>query len=636
MVSTSYSARMWRFLIGPPLKTVDIPHQVVSKVVGLAVFASDALSSTAYATEEILVILALAGAGVFHLSVPIALAIAALLLIVSVSYRQTIYAYPNGGGAYIVARDNLGELMAQTAGAALLTDYILTVAVSISSGVAQIASALPFLLPFRVELAVVLIVFMTIVNLRGVKESGRLFAVPTYFFIVMMAIALGAGIFRLLSGSLQPVSGVEILHDTVQPLTWFLVLRAFSSGCAALTGIEAISNGITAFREPKSRNAAITLIWMSSLLVAMFVGLTVIAHHVQALPSETETVVSQVGRAVLGRGLGYMLLMVSAMAILIMAANTSFADFPRLAALHAGDGFLPRQLTYRGSRLVFSHGILTLSGTAVVLVVLFGADVSRLIPLYAIGVFLSFTVSQAGMVVRWQKIGHLKPGERVETHSSVLEYDRHWRLKQVLSGMGALATGIVMIVFAVTKFSHGAWVIVVIVPALVSVFFAIHYHYKATAAQLSMTNCTVPPPIRRHRVIVPIASVHRGVMQALRYAQSISDDVTAVYVELDPAETLKVRARWREYGDGVRLVVLPSPYRQLVEPLVEYVDKISQAAPGYNMITLVLPQFVPDRWWHNFLHNQTAYMIHLAFLFRRNTVVVHVPYQLDTTRGNAL
>jgi amino acid transporter len=460
--------------------------------------------------------------------------------------------------------------------------------------------------------------------------------VPTYLFVAMMAITLGAGFFRLLSGSLQPVSGVEILHEAVQPLTWFLVLRAFSSGCAALTGIEAISNGITAFREPKSRNAAITLIWMSSILVAMFVGLTVLAHQVHALPSETETVVSQVGRAVLGRGLGYLLLMVSAMAILIMAANTSFADFPRLAALQAIDGFLPRQLTYRGSRLVFSHGILTLASAAVVLVLLFGADVSRLIPLYAIGVFLSFTISQAGMVVRWQKIGRLKPGERVETYSSVLEYDRHWRFKQVLSGLGALATGIVMVVFAVTKFSHGAWIIVVIVPLLVSVFFAIHHHYKATAAQLSLAHRAVPPPIRRHRVIVPIASVHIGVLQALRYAQSLSDDVTAVYVELDPAETLKVKSRWREYGDGVRLVVLPSAYRQLVEPLVEYVDKINRAAPGYNMVTLVLPQFVPAKWWHNFLHNQTAYMIHLAFLFRRNTVVVHVPYQLDTTTGGVL
>ncbi|MGH2627090.1 MAG: APC family permease, partial [Anaerolineales bacterium] len=416
--------RLLRVLIGKPLETKEIPHQSISKVVGLAVFASDALSSTAYATEEILVILVLAGTGALALSFPIALAIGLLLIIVTLSYEQTIHAYPGGGGAYIVARDNLGELPAQIAGAALLTDYVLTVAVSISNGVAQMASAFPALLPYRTAVAVLMIAVMMLVNLRGVKESGHAFAVPTYFFLLMAFSTVGLGLFRAATGSLGSVADVEALHvETLHNLSLFLILRAFSSGCTALTGIEAISNGITAFQEPRSRNAGVTLLWMSAILTTLFVSITFLANRIHAVPSESETVISQLARTVYaGEGLPYLLMVGATAVILIMAANTSFADFPRLGALAAADGFLPRQLTARGSRLVFSRGIVTLAFFASLLVVIFRAETSALIPLYAIGVFLSFTLSQSGMAIRFGRVGRLKPGEEIRTKDTTLRH----------------------------------------------------------------------------------------------------------------------------------------------------------------------------------------------------------------------
>ncbi|HEY6103542.1 MAG TPA: amino acid permease, partial [bacterium] len=439
----SFSLR--RLLLGPVLPTHEMPHQTVGKFVGLAVFASDVLSSVAYATEELLIILALAGVATFGLSIPISIAISSLLVVLTISYRQTIFAYPNGGGAYIVARDNLGEGPAQSAGAALLTDYILTVSVSIASGVAQIVSAFPSLAAWRVELAVVAILFMMLMNLRGVRESGTFFAVPTYFFVLAMLSMLAVGFFRLASGRLPPVTGVHLQQTALQPLTLFLLLRAFSSGAVAVTGTEAVSNGITAFREPKSRNAAATMAWMSGLIGTMFIGTTILAVRAHAVPLESETVISQLARTIYGPGILQLITLVATTLILVLAANTAFADFPRLAALHAGDGFLPRQLTYRGSRLVFSWGIVGLAAVASLLVIVFQAQVSALIPLYAIGVFLSFTMSQVGMVVRWQKIGRLRPGEEVATKGSVLRFDPRWRLKQAVNAFGALLTTAVVI-----------------------------------------------------------------------------------------------------------------------------------------------------------------------------------------------
>ena len=625
--------RTWQtWLIGRPLPTADAPHQTIGKTVGLAVFASDALSSTAYATQEILVVLAAAGTIAFGYAFPIALAIVGLLSVVTISYQQTIHAYPGGGGAYIVARDNLGELPAQVAAAALLTDYILTVAVSVSSGVAQIVSAYPAVLPFRAALAVGLVLVVMMVNLRGVRESGRAFALPTYFFLGLMFLTLGTGLVRYLSGSLGTVVGPPPLHalEAVAGITPFLILHAFSSGTTALTGVEAISNGIPAFKEPRSRNAGITLIWMSVILGVMFLGITFLAGQVGALPSEAETVISQLVRTIFeGRGTLYLMAIAATTVILIMAANTSFADFPRLSALVAADGFLPRQLAYRGSRLVYSRGIAALAAVACLLIVLFNASVTALIPLYAIGVFLSFTLSQAGMARRWWKMGHLAPGQEVQERGSTLRYDARWQLKMLINGLGALFTAVVTLVFAATKFQEGAWVVIFSTPALVGVFFAIHRHYRELAKNLSLEDYGLPPMGRRNRVILPISGVHRGTLAALRYARSLSDDVTAVHVTIDPAEAERVRGKWETWGEGVRLVILDSPYRLLLEPLLAYIEEILSRRQPNDTVTIVVPQFVPRRWWHNLLHTQTALLLRLALLFRPGLVITDVPYHVE-------
>ncbi|HXW01274.1 MAG TPA: APC family permease, partial [Anaerolineae bacterium] len=463
--------RTWRsWLIGRPLSTADAPHQTIGKAVGLAVFASDALSSTAYATQEILFILAVAGTAAFGYAFPIAIAIVALMVIVTISYEQTIHAYPNGGGAYIVSRDNLGELSAQIAGAALLTDYILTVSVSVSAGVAQITSAYPELFDFRVAIAVAMVLLIMLINLRGVKESGITFAIPTYFFLVMMFLTVGVGFFRYLTGLLGTVPNPPELelHGAFQPVTLFLLLHAFSSGTAALTGIEAVSNGIPAFKEPRSHNAGVTLIWMSSILATLFLGITFLTSQIGGIPSETETIISQLARTIYdGRGFFYLATLGATAVILIMAANTAFADFPRLSALMAADGFLPRQLTYRGSRLVYSRGIIALAIIASLLIVVFQASVNALIPLYAIGVFLSFTLSQTGMARRWWRSGHLADEQTVSEHGSALQHDPKWKLKMGINSFGAVCTAIVMMVFAVTKFHDGAYVVIFLIPLLV-------------------------------------------------------------------------------------------------------------------------------------------------------------------------
>ena len=630
---TAQPRRTWQtWLIGRPLPTADAPHQTIGRTIGLAVFASDALSSTAYATQEILVVLAAAGTIAFGYAFPIALAIVGLLTVVTISYQQTIHAYPGGGGAYIVARDNLGELPAQIAAAALLTDYILTVAVSVSSGVAQLVSAYPTILPYRAALAVGMVLVIMMVNLRGVRESGRAFALPTYFFLGLMFLTLGTGLVRYLLGSLGTVADPPPLHalEAVAAVTPFLILHAFSSGTTALTGVEAISNGIPAFKEPRSRNAGITLLWMSAILGVLFLGITFLAGQVGALPSEAETVVSQLVRTIFdGRGTLYLMAIAATTVILIMAANTSFADFPRLSALVAADGFLPRQLTYRGSRLVYSRGIAALAAVASLLIVLFNASVTALIPLYAIGVFLSFTLSQAGMARRWWKMGHLAPGQEVQERGSTLRFDARWQLKMLINGLGALFTAVVTLVFAATKFQEGAWVVVFSTPALVGVFFAIHRHYRELARNLSLEDYGGPPMGRRNRVILPISGVHRGTLAALRYARSLSDDVTAVHVTIDAAEAERVRGKWETWGEGVRLVILDSPYRLLLEPLLAYIEEILSRRQPNDTVTIVVPQFVPRRWWHNLLHTQTALLLRLALLFRPGLVITDVPYHVE-------
>lgn len=622
--------RKWRrWLIGRPLATADAEDQTIGKTVGLAVFASDALSSTAYATQEILIILALAGTAAFAFAFPISIAIVVLMAIVTISYRQTIYAYPDGGGAYIVARDNLGELPAQIAGAALLTDYILTVAVSMSSGVAQLVSAFPVLTDFRVHVAVFLVIVIMVMNLRGVKEAGIAFAIPSYFFVAMMLLTVVTGLARWLLNDLGVVEDPPQLDiaPTMQVASLFLILHAFSSGTAALTGIEAISNGVTAFREPRSRNAAITLVWMAVILAILFLGITFLAGQIDAVPSEEETVISQIARTVFGgRNLIYLLTIGATTLILIMAANTAFAGFPRLSAMQAADGYLPRQLTYRGSRLVYSRGIIALALLACLLIFLFQASVTALIPLYAIGVFLSFTLSQAGMARRWWKIGHLAPGIEVIERGSTLRYEAGWQLKMIINSFGAFCTAVVMMIFAITKFQSGAWIVLIVIPLLVMTFELIHRHYKHLAKRLSLQEFRAPRRIRRHRVLMPIGGVHQGTMVALEYARSLSDDVTAIYVAIDPEQEAAFRRKWSSWCFGTRLVVLESPYRTLLEPLLEYIEEVVQSQSADEVLTVVVPRFVPRRWWQNVLHTQTAVWLRLALMFHRGVVITDVPY----------
>ncbi|MBI3739157.1 MAG: APC family permease, partial [Chloroflexi bacterium] len=563
---------------------------------------------------------------------PVSLAIVALLAIVTISYEQTIHAYPGGGGAYIVARDNLGELPAQTAGAALLTDYILTVAVSVSSGVAQIVSAYPNLFQYRIEIAVGAVLLIMLINLRGVKESGALFAIPTYFFVIMMFATVGFGLFRYLTGSLGKVVDPPELTvlQTVGVITPFLILHAFSNGTTALTGVEAISNGITAFKEPRSRNAGITLIWMALILGSLFLAISYLTGRIGGVFSEQETIISQLARTVFdGRGVLYIATIWATTVILIMAANTAFADFPRLGALHAGDGFLPRQLTWRGSRLVYSNGIVTLSIIASALIVIFKASVTKLIPLYAIGVFLSFTLSQAGMARRWWKIGHLKEGEEIVEPGSVLRYENNWQFKMFVNGFGSLCTAIVMVVFAVTKFREGAWIVLILTPLLVTIFFSIHHHYHQLAESLSLEDFGgLPARQTRHRVIIPVSGVHQGTLEALRYARLLSDDVTAVHVSIDARETEKVQKKWITWGEGTRLVILDSPFRLFVEPLLKYLEDIIDHRQPNETITVVVPQFIPSKPWHNALHMRTAEVLRTELLAKPGVVVTDVPYHV--------
>ena len=599
-----------RVLVGPPMPLAQARHERLSKRVALAVFSSDALSSVAYATEEILLILVLAGTAALHYSVPIALAITALLAIVAISYQQTIHAYPSGGGSYIVARENLGSVPGLVAAAALLVDYVLTVSVSVAAGVAAVTSAMPHLAEHKVAIGVGCVAVIALANIRGVRESGRIFAVPTYFFIVSFGVLLLEGFYRLATGSLPATPPPDM--PAMEALTWFLILRAFASGCTAMTGIEAISNGIPAFRPPESRNAAITLGWMAVILATMFVGLTVLADRLGVVPVETETVVSQIARRLHGTGVFYYMIQAATALILVLAANTSFADFPRLSSLLARDRYVPRQFANLGERLVFSNGIMVLGAMAAILLVIFGGETHALIPLYAVGVFISFTLSQSGMVRHWMR--DRQPG---------------WRHRAIINGTGAVATGVVTVVIGATKFTHGAWIVVLVIPTLVATFMAMRRHYDDVAEELSLEGLAAPPELR-HTVLIIVGDLHRGVVRAVQYAKTLAAPtvaVRAVFVETDPAKTAKLEEKWTRYGLGVPLVILNSPYRSLLRPLVEYLDAL-QAQGDDHMVTVVIPEFLPSKWWQHVLHNQTALLIKGTLLFRKNTVVVDVPYLL--------
>jgi amino acid transporter len=595
-----------RLFVGSPLATAQARHERLSKTSALAVFSSDALSSVAYATEEILLVLVVAGTAALVYSIPIGIAIAVLIAVVVSSYRQTILAYPQGGGSYIVTKDNLGQVPGLVSAGALLIDYVLTVAVSVAAGVAAITSAFPALYDYRIPLGVLFIAGIATMNLRGLRESSNLFAAPTYLFVVSFAGMLAYGFVRWAAGWETPPPPAAAFAVT-EDLSLFLVLRAFSSGCAALTGVEAVSDGVLAFRPPEARNARTVLAWLGIILITLFVGITFLAHHLHVMPRAEETVVSQLARHIFGSGLLYYEIQVVTMLILVFAANTAFADFPRLAYFLARDGFIPRQFATRGDRLVFSNGIQILGGFAALLIALFGGATHALIPLYAVGVFLSFTLSQASMVRRW-------PTRR----------EAGWRW--VLNAVGAATTGFVMLVIAITKFSHGAWMVVLLIPLLVALFLMIHRHYADVAGQLSLDDYGGPPPID-HTVLVLVGDLHRGVAAALRYAQTLSASVKAVYAEMDPERTQKLEEKWGKWGLGVPLVVLTSPYRSLLTRFLDYVNHLL-ALGEHHVVTIVIPEFVPARWWQHLLHNQTALLIKGALLFRKGVVVVDVPFHL--------
>ena len=625
-------------VFGKRLETKDISHQTAHNSIALAVLASDALSSVAYATEEILLILNTAAISGFVMlgftgnavSIPIAIAIAILIGIVTISYRQTIFSNPAGGGGYRVAKENLGEELAQVTGAALLTDYILTVAVSISAGVANVISVIPALLPYRVPLTVAIILIMTFVNLRGVKESARLFSIPTYFFLFTIGITLIIGFVRMASGTLGTVTNVEaITHNTLEPIGILLILRAFSSGCTALTGIEAISNDTQLFRQPRAKNATNTLIVMSTILITLFISITVLANAIHAIPSHGETVISQLARTIYGEDglgyLGYVLTMAGAFAVLFMAANTPFADFPQLAALHSNDGFLPRQLTYRGRRLVFSWGIYTLSSAAIFLVIVTGALVTNLIPLYAIGVFLGFTISQTGMARRFWRAGHVKPGEFTWGLETKIFYDPHWILKLTVSGIGAVITFIVMLVFIVTKFADGAWAIVILIPALVWIFFQIHRHYKETAARLKLQEIPVfelQPiafdPTKHQEIAIFLCDTWSQLsVKVVNAILRRHVPLKIIHIDVDPKRTQAFLTRSEEisqhngWNNGI-VQVIEEPYRDLYQSVDKILTNIHREYPGVYVHVYI--GALRTRFPFNLLHMSTDRFLRDALL----------------------
>jgi amino acid transporter len=612
-----------RVLVGRPLATAEQEHQKIPKVIALAVFSSDAISSTAYATEEILFVTAV-GASSLHLGlsrlVPIATAVAILLAIVVTSYRRTIYAYPQGGGSYVVSRENLGRYPSLVAGASILVDYILTVAVSISAGVAAIISIPAFadLAHQRVLLGLILIGLITMANLRGIKESGQIFAVPTYVYILSISALVIYGLARSFFGDLDPVEfdpeRSEAAREAGGNLGLFLLLKGFSSGAVALTGIEAIADGVPAFRRPSSRNAAVTLTWMAIILGSLFMGTAVLAHRLRPYASHDETVLSQLGQAVYGGGPIYLILQFATAAILVLAANTAYADFPRLSSIIAKDGYLPRQFANQGDRLVYSNGIVFLAGAAGLLLVAFRGLTNALIPLYAVGVFTSFTLSQLGMVRYQQR--HRKPG---------------WRLGATISGVGATVTFFVLLVVAITKFTSGAWVPLVVLPAIITLFLAIRRHYDKMSRVLEITPEEVRPESFNHTVVVLVGRVHKGVIRALNYAKSMRPNhLTAVYMASEEEEAQDMQRQWETFHLDVTLEIVPSPYRDLVQSVEDYLDELDERWTN-DTITVLIPEFVVEHWYENILHNQSALALKLALLDRPGTVVTSVPYHLSAS-----
>ena len=602
-----------RWLVGDPLKTTQAAHERLSKTLALAVFSSNAISSVAYATEEILLVLILAGTAAVAWSIPVSLAILFLVLVLTISYRQIIYEYPQGGGAYIVARSNLGDMPALVAAAALMIDYVLTVAVSVAAGVAALTSAIPGLFIHREALGLVAILFIVVMNLRGVRESGKFFAIPTYLAIGALGLLVIIGTAQSLfnSGTAPAPADPGGSGREMENLTLFLILRSFAAGCSAVTGMEVISNGVKAFRHPESKNAATTMIWMSAVLASLFMGISWMAYHYGILAKVDETVVSQLARLTFGTGAMYYTVQIGTMALLVLAANSAFAGFPYLASILARDGFMPHQMATFGDRLVFSNGIIILGFFACLLLVLFEGSTHGLIPLYAIGVFVSFTLSQAGMVKRW-----------------LVKKGAHWRKKLIVNGAGAITTGIATIIIASTKFMQGAWIVFLLVAILILMFGGIRSHYKAVAEQITLDRRGQRPPLpRRNIVIIPISGMNRAVVRAVDYARSRPGEIRAVYVDLDPEESAKVKIQWAQWGGGVNLIALSSPYRSVLGSLLGYIEEILEKEPD-TWVTVVIPEILPARWWQNILHNQRALLLKAALLFKERVILTDVPFHL--------
>jgi amino acid transporter len=602
-------------VLGSPLRTQQMMEKRLNKIRALAVFSPDALSSIAYANQEIFLGLVVAGSVGLSFAWPIGIAIILLLTLLAASYFQTVHGYPSGGGSYIVARENLGTLPGLIAASALMIDYLLTAAVSLTAGVAAIASAFPVLWTHRVLLSLSFLLVITLINLRGIKETGTLMSVPVYLFLFTYLPMLAYGVVvALIEG---PGSLDVVAPPASQPLTIFLALRVFSAGCTALTGIEAISNGVPAFKPPESKNAGKTLIVMALLMAVLFVGSIGLTQYLAVIAGPQETILSALARRLLGGGFPYLVIQSTTLLILVVAANTSFADFPRLSAILAGDGFLPRQLTSLGDRLVFSNGILLLAAATGLLIVTFHGDSHSLVPLFAVGAFTAFTFSQVGMVAHWWR-----------------ERGRGWLLKGMINGVGALATLVAVIIIAVSKFLHGAWITIIFVMILVFVFRQISEHYQKVASQLSLDG--LPPSLQPSplpRVVVPISGVHRGVIDAINFASSISKDVTAAFIELEPGSGKLIREKWLEWWPDVTLEVVPSPYRSIIGPLMDFLDETDRQHADGRLAVVVLPEFIPVKWWQVLLHNQTAWLIKAALLYRRrrsgfNRVIIDIPYHL--------
>jgi amino acid transporter len=620
-----YAASVKRVVIGSPFATSQAIHERLTKVKALPIFSSDAVSSSAYATEEILIMLVLAGSGALSKALPITVAIVLLLAIVALSYRQTIKAYPSGGGAYIVAHENLGQKPGLLAAGALMVDYVLTVAVSVAAGVAAVTSAAPGLYDLRVPIGVLVVALFTLGNLRGIRESGTLFAAPTYFFILAMGTMIAVGLVKVVIGD-APGS---LLHgapprETVaatQGLTLFLILRAFSSGSAALTGVEAISNGVPAFKPPESQNARTTLTMMACILGFLVLGVTFLANRYGLVPTEKETIVSMLGRDILGNNPLYYAYQAATAMVLFMAANTSFADFPRVSAILANDRFMPRQFAFKGDRLAFSRGIVFLAGAASLLLIAFAGDVTRLIPLYAIGVFVSFTLSQSGMVRHWWRLR-----------------ETGWRTSMVINGVGAAMTAVVAVVIAGTKFTHGAWISILLMLALILLFTRIRRHYDWFEEAVRVEEITPPsgipttvpadrPPTREH-IVIPVDAINKLTLAAIAFVRELSARATAVYITDDRKEAEDLRARWEKMVPDVRLLVIESPYRAFVAPMVAYVGSLQRSEPGVS-IAVVLPSFVPRHWWERLLHNREILRLKPHLSKQPGVKVIDFPYRLE-------